>query len=66
LKRRIEERQGARISGRWLSRSRVIGLVVNGTSVRQATLSTFVSDTISLRGINDGEDVFEQLSIAQA
>ena len=44
----------------------MIGLVVNGTSVRQATLSTFVSDTISLRGINDDEDVFEQLSIAQA
>jgi hypothetical protein len=55
LKRRIEERQGARIS-----------LMVNSTSVRQAALSTFVSDTVSLRGINDGEDVFEQLSIAQA
>jgi hypothetical protein len=35
-------------------------------SVRQATLSTFVSDTAGLRGINDGEDAFEQLSIAQA
>jgi hypothetical protein len=39
-------------------------LLVNGSPVGQATLSTFTSGTIGLRGINDGEVIFHQLSIS--
>lgn len=39
-------------------------LLVNGSPVGQATLSTFANGTIGLRGINDGEVLFQQLSIA--
>ncbi len=48
-----------------IAKSQVITLLVNGTPVGQATLSTFSSGTVGLRGINDGEVVFQQLSIAQ-
>jgi hypothetical protein len=48
-----------------IARGRDITLFVNGTSVGQVTVSTFASGTIGLRGINDGEVVFRQLSIAQ-
>ena len=39
-------------------------LLVNGSPVGQATLSTFTNGTIGLRGINDGEVRFQQLSIS--
>lgn len=39
-------------------------LLVNRFPVGQATLSTFANGTIGLRGINDGEVLFQQLSIA--
>ena len=47
-----------------IARGQVITLLVNGTPVGQATLSTFASGIVGLRGINDGEVVFQQLSIA--
>ena len=37
----------------------------NGAPVGQATLSTFAGGTVGLRGINNGEVVFQQLLIAQ-
>ncbi|GAC1453389.1 MAG: hypothetical protein PVS3B3_13530 [Ktedonobacteraceae bacterium] len=37
--------------------------LVNGSPVGQATLSTFASGTVGLRGINDGDVLFQQLSI---
>ncbi|GAC1381418.1 MAG: hypothetical protein NVSMB33_08110 [Ktedonobacteraceae bacterium] len=46
-----------------IAKSQVITLLVNGTPVGQATLSTFPSGTIGLRGINNGEVVFQHLSI---
>lgn len=39
-------------------------LLVNGSPVGQATLSTFANGTVGLRGINDGEVLFQQLSIS--
>lgn len=48
-----------------IAKGRVITLLVNGASVGQATLSTFASGIVGLRGINDGEVAFQQLSIAQ-
>ncbi len=39
-------------------------LLVNGSPVGQATLSTFASGTVGLRGINDGNVLFQQLSIS--
>ena len=39
-------------------------LLVNGSPVGQATLSTFANGTVGLRGINDGEVRFQQLSIS--
>lgn len=39
-------------------------LFVNATPVGQATLSTFTSGTVGMRGINDGRVLFRQLSIA--
>lgn len=47
-----------------IARGQNITLLVNGTPVEQATLATFASGTVGLRGINDGEVVFQQLSIA--
>lgn len=47
-----------------IAKGQLITLLVNGTPVGQATLSTFASGTVGLRGINDGEVVFQQLSIA--
>lgn len=47
-----------------ITRGQVITLLVNGTPVGQATLSTFASGIVGLCGINDGEVVFQQLSIA--
>jgi hypothetical protein len=47
-----------------IAKGQVITLLVNGTPIGQATLSTFASGTVGLRGINDGEVVFQQLSIA--
>jgi hypothetical protein len=48
-----------------IARGQVITLLVNGTPVGQATLSTFASGAVGLRGINNGEITFQQLSIAQ-
>ena len=48
-----------------IAKGAVITLLVNGKAVGQATLSGFPAGTIGLRGINDGEVVFSQLSIAQ-
>jgi hypothetical protein len=47
-----------------IARGQFITLLVHGTPVGQATLSTFASGIVGLRGINDGEVVFQQLSIA--
>lgn len=48
-----------------IAKGQVITLLVNDMPVGQATLSTFASGTVGLRGINDGEVVFQHLSIAQ-
>ncbi|EFH89151.1 hypothetical protein [Ktedonobacter racemifer] len=48
-----------------IASGQTITLLVNGTPVGQATLSTAASGTVGLRGINDGEVVFQHLSIAQ-
>lgn len=48
-----------------IAKGQVITLLVNDTPVGQATLTTFPSGAVGLRGINDGEVVFQQLSIAQ-
>lgn len=48
-----------------IAKGQVMTLVVNGTPVGQATLSTFPSGTVGLRGINNGDVVFQHLSIAQ-
>jgi len=48
-----------------IAKGQVITLLVNGVPVGQATLSTFASGTVGLRGINNGEVVFQQLLIAQ-
>lgn len=42
-----------------------VTLLINGTAVGQATLTTFASGTVGLRGINDGAVVFQQLAIAR-
>ena len=47
-----------------IAKGQAITLLVNGTPVGQATLSTFPGGTVGLRGINDGEVIFQQLSIA--
>ncbi|GAC1449924.1 MAG: hypothetical protein PVSMB4_08470 [Ktedonobacterales bacterium] len=41
-----------------------VTLRVNGTPVGQATLTTFASGSIGLRGINDGQVRFTQLAIS--
>lgn len=43
-----------------------VTLFVNGTAVGEATLSTFSSGTVGLRGVNDGQIRFSQLTIAKA
>ncbi len=48
-----------------IAKGAVVTLFVNGKAVGQATLSGFPAGTVGLRGINDGEVVFTQLSIAQ-
>jgi hypothetical protein len=48
-----------------IARGQVITLLVNDVPVGQATLSTFASGMVGLRGINDGEVIFQQLSIVQ-
>lgn len=47
-----------------IAKGQTITLLVNGSAVGQATLSTFARGTVGLRGINDGEVLFHQLSIA--
>lgn len=42
-----------------------VTLFVNGTAVGEATLSTFASGTVGLRGINDGQARFSHLTIAK-
>lgn len=48
-----------------IAKGEVITLLVNGTPVGQATLATYASGAVGLRGINNGEVIFQQLSIAQ-
>ncbi len=48
-----------------IEKGQVVTVLVNGTPVGQATLSTFASGTVGLRGINDGEVLFQHLSISQ-
>ena len=48
-----------------VAKGQLITLLVNGVPVGQVTLSTFASGTVGLRGINDGEVMFRQLSIGQ-
>ena len=48
-----------------IAKGEVITLLVNSVPVGQATLSTYASGVVGLRGINDGEVAFQQLSIAQ-
>ena len=43
----------------------VITLLVNDVPVGQATLTTFPSGAVGLRGINDCEVLFQQLSIVE-
>ena len=40
-----------------------VTLLVNGVAVGQATLSSFASGTVGLRGINNGDVLFQQLTI---
>lgn len=47
-----------------IAKDQVVTFLVNGRSVGQATVSNFPSGTVGLRGINDGEVVFQQLVIA--
>lgn len=42
----------------------LVTMLVNGSPVGQATLTTFASGGVGLRGINDGVVVFRQLTIA--
>jgi len=48
-----------------IAKGNVITLLVNDAPVGQATLTTYASGAIGLRGINDGEVIFQQLSIAR-
>jgi hypothetical protein len=47
-----------------IMKGQIATLLVNGSPVGQATLSTFAAGTVGLRGINDGEVVFQQLVIS--
>jgi hypothetical protein len=48
-----------------VAKGTMITLLVNDVPVGQATLSTYASGTVGLRGINDGAVTFQQLSIVQ-
>lgn len=48
-----------------IAKGRMITLLVNDVPVGQATLSTYASGTVGLRGINDGAVSFQLLSIAR-
>ena len=47
-----------------ITKGRHTTLLINKSAVGQATLSTFANGTVGLRGINDGEVLFQQLSIS--
>ncbi|GAC1391250.1 MAG: hypothetical protein NVS4B11_14230 [Ktedonobacteraceae bacterium] len=47
-----------------ITKGQNVTLLVNGSPVGQATLSTFAAGTVGLRGINDGKVIFQQLSIS--
>ena len=59
---------GASVTNRLqvIAKGSIITLLVNDVPVGQATLSTYASGTVGLRGINDGAVSFQQLSIARA
>lgn len=46
-----------------VAHGQVVTVLVNGTAVGQATLSTFARGTIGLRGVNDGQVRFQQLVV---
>lgn len=48
-----------------IMKGQIATLLVNGSPVGQATLSTFAAGTVGLRGINDGEVIFQQLVISR-
>ena len=48
-----------------IAKGNTITLLVNSATVGQATLTTYASGAIGLRGINDGEVIFQQLTIAR-
>jgi hypothetical protein len=58
---------GATVANRLqvIAKGTLITFLVNDVPVGQATLSTYASGTVGLRGINDGAVTFQQLSIAQ-
>jgi hypothetical protein len=47
-----------------IAKGQTMTFLVNSVAVGQATLSTFATGTVGLRGISDGEVVFQQLSIS--
>lgn len=47
-----------------VAHGQAVTLFVNGTAVGQATLSTYASGTVGLRGVNDGQTRFTDLTIA--
>jgi hypothetical protein len=49
-----------------VSKGQQLTLFVNGATVGEAMLSTFATGTVGLRGINDGQARFSNLTIAKA
>ena len=47
-----------------IAKGQTMTFLVNSVAVGQATLSTFATGTVGLRGISNGEIVFQQLSIS--
>lgn len=47
-----------------VAKGQTMTFLVNSVAVGQATLSTFATGTVGLRGINNGEIIFQQLSIS--
>jgi hypothetical protein len=47
-----------------IAKGQTMTFLVNSVAVDQATLSTFATGTVGLRGISDGKVVFQQLSIS--
>ena len=47
-----------------IAKGQTVTFLVNSVAVGQASLSTFATGTVGLRGISDGEVVFQQLSIS--